>query len=230
MKIISFFKYISFRKITALSGILGLLITLPVGVWMVQQETKLGSSAYFEKPQPISTITQEHGKLPQEQPEITLIWPFLGKPGDAVLVYGENFGDNPKNKTLVFGNEKIEENKILRWEDDLIEFQLPNIYTGTYFDPINLTVGEYSTSWSYPITIYDLNTKAQVANPDQELIIKNAPNNISVEIYFENGQKNVKQLSEDLTLANDSSILTIVLLDKNDQPIPFLVDPTEFGF
>ena len=91
MGLLSFFERTSFKTIIAWTFLIALVFSIPVVVWTAQQETKTEIGAYFAKPD-LDILKQTYGPASPGQPQITLVWPFLGKVNDAVLIYGNNFG------------------------------------------------------------------------------------------------------------------------------------------
>ena len=193
---------------------------------MVQQQTKLQSEAYFEKPKPIIP-SKEYGSPPKGDPQITLVWPFLGKVGDAVLIEGNNFGNNPIQKTLKVGNIVVPENYISRWTPKLIEFMLPQ---EAQRGPISLSVVNKQALWPFPFTIYTLETKTQVTENNDIVRVLKGPPGGKVIIYFQDGSKQESENFEHTEVPHDKTIISVKVLDKNNQPVPFFVEPAEFGF
>ena len=112
---------ISFKKIIGFSSVAALVLAMPVTVWVSQQKTQLAGRAEFEKPEIIEP-TKKHGSPSEGSPRIALVWPFLGKVGDAVLIEGENFWENPQDKQLTINKQIVPESNINQWTPELIEF------------------------------------------------------------------------------------------------------------
>lgn len=222
---------LTYKQLTAAATLVGLTIAIPVSVWVARQDTELRSSAYFEKPvpPPAGGLNKNHGQPSEDQPRINLIWPFLGKIGDSVLIEGYNFGDNPQNKVLKFGNTIVPEDQILRWTPTLIEFLIPSHPSGLVPETISLIVAGQIASWDYPFTVYDLTTLAQVAENQNLITVSGCPADSLVEIYFDNGEKLTSRVDTPLNIP-ETAVLSVRLLDASGQALPFFVDPTEFGF
>jgi len=227
-----FVEEISFKKLVGLSFVLALLLTVPVSVWVVQQETKTVGQAFFEKPKPITPTPAEYGSPPTGQPQINLVWPFLGKTGDVILVEGENFGQNPKDKTLMIGDQLVTQEEINQWTPTLVEFKIPSLPAGSLAEPLTLSVAGQSASWNRPLTIYDLATTLQVKKDGRYLKVAHAPDNIKIEVYFQDGEKISVPVpgAGGIFLREEKPILSLRVLDSHQQPLPFFVEPGEFGF
>jgi hypothetical protein len=184
MNILNKLERTSFKKIVGISLLAALTLATPVTVWVSQQQTHLASKAMFEKPQIIESI-QKVGTPSLGQPRIQLIWPFLGKVGDAVLIEGENLGNNPAQKEIKLGNLVVPEANINRWSPQLIEFTIP---AGAVSNPISLTIAEKKASWPYLFTVYDLNTPIQVTENNDIVQVLGAPQGSTIEIYFSDGE------------------------------------------
>jgi len=216
----------SFKQIAALTLVAGLVLATPVTVWVSQQETKLASQAFFEKPDPIVPV-EKHGNPPKDQPQISLVWPFLGKPGDAVLIEGKNFGDNPKNRKIVVNNKQVPEEYIHKWEPNLIEFLVPE---GAKSGNIYLEAGGKRADWKYFFTVYYLDTQVQVTEKDDIVdVLKANPKN-KVEIFFSDGEKIESDKMENIKVPGDKTIVSVIVKNSSGNPIPFFVEPEEFGF
>ena len=229
MKVLEFLDQISFKKLTGLSVVLALLLTIPLNVWLVQQETKTTSEASFENPK-LTRPEKKYGKPSGDPPQISLVWPFVGKVDDALLIYGQNFGDNPQDKILKMGQVTVNEEKINCWTPKLIEFQIPKLPPGGLSEPVSLTVAGQTTTWDYPFTVYDFETKTQIAKPNQSLILNHGPSGSKIEIFFDNGEKTEGLVLGQINLPEGKTIISLRVVDQNDQSLPFFVEPSEFGF
>ena len=226
MSLLNFINQLSFKKLTAASLVIALMAAIPVSVYVFKQQTKLGSKADFNKPEPI-VPGKKYGLPSKGEPQITLVWPFLGKIGDAVLIYGKNLGDNPMNKTLMVGNVKVPESEINKWTPELIEFNIPkNAFSG----PIRLTVAGKQAKWPFPFTIYTLETKVQVTENNNVVRVLNGPPQGKIEIFFRDNTKIESQEFKGITIPNNNTVISIRVSDKNNKPVRFFVDPSEFGF
>lgn len=220
----------SFKKLLGLSLVLAMALTIPIAVLLTQEQTKIKSSAYFEKPTLLSPTPIQYGTPSAGTPNITLVWPFLGKEGDTVLIYGTDFGNNPSDKSLTLGTQTIGEKDILHWTPDLIEFNIPNGLQDGSFESISLTVASQKTIWGHPFTIYSKNTQIQISKPNDHLYVINYPKEGKIIIDFEDGVKIENDLSTDIPLPEGKTILSLELRDANGTPLPFFVNPMEFGF
>jgi len=226
MSVLGKLERISFKKIFAVSFIALLALATPILVWTSQQETKLEGRAYFEKPEVIKPV-KKFGAISSGDPKIDLVWPFLGKIGDAVLIEGRNFGNNPQNKQLKIGNQIVPENKINQWTPELIEFEIPE---GAVSSLVNLKIGGKSASWSYLFIIYDLETKIQVTENNDIVRVLNAPQGSKIEIFFSDGERISSDQLDSVQVPSNKTILTVVVRNRSNNPIPFFVEPDEFGF
>ena len=226
MNIISSLNQISFKKLARFTFLTALVLAVPVSVWVVQQQTKSQSKAFFEKPKPI-VIGKKYGQPSSGDPQITLVWPFLGKVGDSVLINGQNLGNNPINKKLVVGGQKVSEEEIIKWKPDLIEFMIPR---GSKYGPIRLEVAGKSASWDFPFTVYVLETKTQVTENNDIVKVLKGPAEGKVKIYFSDGEVIESEQFDGVSVAHDKTISSVKIIDRNNQAVPFFVEPDEFGF
>lgn len=226
MSLLSSFNNLSFKKLTSMAMLLAIFVAIPVTVYVVQQQTRLDSKAFFEKPKPI-VPKKIYGAASEGQPEITLVWPFLGKVGDAVLIHGKNLGNNPIDKTLKVGSQTATEQEINKWTPELIEFTIPQ---GSSFGPISLSVSGKEASWGFPFTVYDLDTLPQVTENNDVVKALNAPAGATLTIYYNDGSSLESDKMDNTQVASDKTIMSVLVKNSSGQPIPFFVEPTEFGF
>jgi hypothetical protein len=226
MNILDQLDQISFGKIIAITFVLALLAVVPVSVWVAQQRTQTQSSAYFGKPEPLTE--EQYGAPPAGEPRISLVWPFVGKPNDAVLIHGTNFGNNPENKSLYVGNQPVTEDLIKSWEPELIEFLIP---PESNFGPINLTVAGKGTQWNYPFTVYAMDTQRQVTEKDGIVWVKNPGREVNMTIYFRDGSTQTSNNpTQGVSYPTEKQIISVQVTDTNNNPLSFFVEPAEFGF
>lgn len=217
---------ISFKNLLAVTFLIGLGLAAPITVWVSQQKTQLSSKAAFEKPEIIKPV-KIYGNPSAGEPKIDLVWPFLGKKGDAVLIEGENFGNNPQNKQLFFGGRPVSEDLIHQWTPELIEFVLPdNALSGT----LSLNVDSKTAVWPYWFTVYDLDTNIQITENNDIVRALNAPEGAMMEIFFSDGSKISSFELGAVSVPSDKTIISVTLKNSQDQSIPFFVEPAEFNF
>ena len=225
MNILKQIDQISFKQLLGFSIIIALLAAVPITVWTTQQETETQSSAYFEKPDPIK---KEYGSAPQDNPEISLVWPFVGKINDAVIIQGNNFGNNPKNKTLYLGNIQVKEEYIKDWQPKEIVFHIP---PRSSFGPISINIEGKKDSWTLPFTVYKTTTSTQVTEKDGIVWVNNNPIPVDLSLFMQDGQKIDSDNPElGVTYPQDNQIISVQVTNKRGIPLPFYVEPSEFGF
>lgn len=226
MSIVTALNTLSFKKLIGITLLLGLFTAIPLTVWVVQQQTKTSSKAFFEKPQPI-VPGKKYGSPSEGDPQVNLVWPFLGKVGDVVLIQGKNLGNNPVDKSLKVGEVVVTENEINKWTPTLIEFAIPQ---GSTFGPVRLKVAGKEASWPFPFTVYSLDTQPQVTENNDVVRVINPPPGAKIEIFFNDSSQMESDQVNNTVVPSDKTIISIALRDGNNQLVPFFVDPTEFGF
>ncbi len=226
-KLLKFFDRISFKKLFALTFIVAVVISAPIVVWTAQQQTKSDIGAYFDKPEPIAP-QKIYGPIPAGEPQITLVWPFVGKVNDAVLIHGLNFGNNPKEKTLLLGNQRVPEDYIKNWTPELIEFLIP---PNSNFGPISVNIAGKQNTWPFPFTVYELATNLQVTEKDGIVWTKNTSQPVKIILYMDDGEViENDNPQEGMTYPTDKKIVSVKVVDQNNNSLPFFVEPSEFGF
>ncbi len=216
---------ISFKQIFSFSVIIAILIAIPITVWTAQQKTETQSSAYFDKPEPVK---EKYGSAPSGNPQISLVWPFVGKVEDAVIIQGNNFGNNPKNKKLYLGNTSVPEDFIKDWQPNEIVFHVP---PNSSFGPIRMEISGKQADWTYPFTVYSTLTKMQVTEKNGVIWVRNNPKPVSITLFFRDGeQMKSDNPTRGINYPQEKQIISVQVTDKNGNRLPFYVEPSEFGF
>lgn len=226
MNILNSLEQISFKKLASLTFLAGLILAVPVSVWVVQQQTKSQSKAFFEKPEVIIP-EKKYGQPSSGQPKINLVWPFLGKVGDSVLLHGQNLGNNPINKQLTVDGKIVSEKEIIKWTPNLIEFMIPR---DSRRGPIKIKIAGKSASWDLPFTVYNLETKTQVTENNDIVRVMKGPAEGKIKIYFSDTEVIESNEFDSVKVPHDKTIVSIEILNRYNQPISFFVEPDEFGF
>ena len=235
-KILQKIDELSFSQIASIGLTLGLLAVLPVGVNLVQRETKLLSRAAQEVP--VNPTPVVYGPVPALPPEIFSVSPFLGKIGDSLIIRGKNFGNNPREKAVFFGQKELLAKEIVRWEDQEIEVLVPG---GADSGFLQIRVGGREIGWSRPITVYSVTTKTQAKKQGNSVLVANGQNLAEVKLWLA-GRSEVLSRKFDPPLAVGSipqvfledlpqkKIESLALYDPTGNFVPFFVNPLEFGF
>ncbi len=229
---------LSFLKIIAFSALLSLLVSLPIVILLVQQQTEIRSKAY-EKPKLI--VTKEKifpGPIPNNPPKIGRVFPWVGKIGDIVWIQGENFGNNPSVKRLIIGGVALPEEMITSWRDTEIQAIIPE--GAKQGGIVQVRVGQHPMSSSLPFSLYDKETKTKLTKKDNLISVVNGQNVSKAKIWT--GDENIQTEEREIPLVVNNGketpifdtggkpILSILLYDNSGQIIPYFVDPREFGF
>lgn len=235
MQILHYIDRFSYKQILTIAVFLALLFAVPTTVWLVNQQTRLYSSAHRE-----SLPGEIQNQYPQEPfgqpsvnpPKISAVVPFLGKVDDVVLVQGINFGQNPQDRAIYFGATRADEKDILRWHDDLIEVMVP---TGASSGSVKVVQGDREDSFLMPFTVYSPSTLAKVNLVNNNLVLSGTFTVNRAAIMLKDGQKLETQVSPSdgvilFSSATPSQIASLALYDAQGNLVPFSINPLEFGF
>jgi hypothetical protein len=232
------FDQISYKKVFSIAIFLAVVIAVPVAVVVVQQQTRIDSRAAYEKPNVVQNSKQSPGPVPEKEPQLGRVFPWVGKIGDIVWIQGKNFGTNPVEKKLVIGGIEIKDSAIDAWEDNLIQAYIPEgIKQG---GKVEITVGSHPIAVSLPYVVYDQGTKTKLVKEGSIIRVKNGQNVVKAmiwtgddEIPTESNTIKVKPnaIGEAVIFdTKDLPLLSIVLLDSNGEVVPYYVNPIDFGF
>lgn len=228
---------LSYKASLILSVGLTVLLLLPVLLFVVQQQTHITSRAGVVEPTP-TPLAKTYGELPAGIPVITRVWPWVGKPGDTIIIEGKNFGTNPPDSRIAIGNIVVDESAIVDWTDTRIELVLP---TGAPSgETLELRIGTYPIVQSLPLVFYDNDTPIRLHKTGTDITSDQLPDAVEVTSWVStNGQiqkKTTMYIGKPgmettlLTLNPGETLLSLVLRDTNGNVIPYVVNPFEFGF
>lgn len=229
---------ISYKQAIGMSVFLTVLLAVPVGVYLTQQETKLDSQAAYEKPKIATQAKSTPGPIPDLPPVIGRVFPWVGKIGDVVWLQGENFGVNPADKELKIGGVVVTEDEISAWEDNLIETIIPvGVKQGGV---IELRIGNHPIVRSLPYVLYEENTEIKLGKRDNKIIVDNGSVNVSKAIIWtgddeieeekHNMEVNFQGDSKTVIFETQLPIKTILIFDNQGKLLPYYVNVREFDF
>ena len=95
---------------------------------------------------------------------------------------------------------------------------------------ISLETAGKKASWPYLFTIYAIETKIQVTENNDIVSVLNPAEAGQIEIFFSDGEKMESDQFDGISVPSNKTIFTIVVKNKSGNPIPFFVEPEEFGF
>ncbi len=204
----------------------GLIITIPLSLYLVQKQTRLPSSAA-----PVTTPKPKIralGPIPNQPPKVELITPFLGKAGDLVLIKGENLGNYPRNSQIVFGHVKAQDSDIINWTNNQIQVKVPWKATSGL---IKVIIGHWRITWGIPFTVYDYNTKTKLGYKNNYLTLTDASTKIdSIYVWLTKTNKIATQAGFVNQIKLDRPPMSVAMYDRTGRLVPFYVDPVEFNF
>ncbi len=209
------------------SLVIGFIFLIPLSILLVQQQTKLPSSA-APNPTPIRPI-KTYGPIPSQPPQIDKLIPFVGKSGDVILIQGKNLGNNPKESRIIFPGVAASPTDILRWKDKEIAVRIP---AAARSGLVRVIIGPWQVSWSIPLTIYNYKTKLHLKYSPPVLKLEGVglKRVEDVYIWLDKGNK----IATSAAFLSQTKLhhlpLAVALIDKEGRIIPFYVSPAEFGF
>lgn len=227
---------LSYIQIAITAGIVGVLLGIVVTGYKVTQtpvsHIRLGPK--FIAPSPVST-KRPAGPIPLQPPQLSGIFPWVGKVGDVVLIRGKYFGENPGEKHLSFGGLPVAESRILDWTDTEIQALIPSGVAGG--ESVEVTIGKHPPAVSLQIAIYDQSTTLQVRK-NGTMITVSAPQDIRTIRWWGRSGETIQHHEVDhpdpsdsfLFDTKDEEIQSLLLYEASESLIPYYADPEEFGF
>lgn len=225
-KILLFIDRFSFKQLFSIALVFGLLVTMPATLYLSQKEKRIGSKAVSPNINPTLIM---YGPIPGQEPKILGIKPYLGKSGDEVVVWGENFGKKPFGGMIYLGKIKIDQ--VISWEEGEIRFIIPVNAISSNF---SLNVGSWNVVYDKSLNVYSQATQVKISLQDNQLKIINVvgmkkiqiwssldtkPTTVELNVVFTGG--------EFLVPGKFEKIQWITLYDDKGQIISFIQNPTE---
>ncbi len=228
---------LSLTKIISISLFMTILMAIPVGVYLVQHQTRLSSRAAYVKPELMTQAKATPGPVPVLPPQIGRVFPWLGKEGDIVWLQGKHFGQNPASKQLIIGGKVLTEDQIEGWEDGMIQAVIPaGLSQGGV---VELKIGHHPATRSLPMVIYNQNTKTKLRKQGNLISVENGSDIVKAIIWTGDDEIPTEQHDLEINDPNHQTaifdtqglpLLSILLLDKRGKIVPYYVDPVEWGF
>lgn len=235
-KLLSSITTLSYKRIIISAIIAGAVLGSVMVGYRAQNRTdkekRLGPLFIQSTPQ----ITKRpFGPIPQNPPNITQVFPWVGKTGDVILIEGDHFGDNPLEKQIIIGQVPVTEDQILDWTDDEIQALIPA--GSTQGGSVEVRVGTHSPAVSLPFVLYDASTKLQLKKIGT-MITALSPDQIRTIRWWGALGDTVtvhevrRSVPSDPVLFDTQreEIRSLLLYDAAGTMLPYYVDPEEFGF
>jgi len=226
-RFIIFWNNFSLKKALALVLILSLFLSVPVVFVLQQRENTLFSFAGDESSK--NVVDESLIPYPSNPPVVINVVKFYGRPGDSVLIYGDNFGDARKESQIMLNNEQLPVSLINYWSDKEVEFSLPS--KNGLFNVSVLVNGKEST-WFGKIDIYgDLTVDSIQIDTTNNIIKVSQP--YSLDVYTATGKVDV--MGTDLVNIVEKNIpldfldsgIIYVKLVKGGISVPFKVEEVQ---
>lgn len=145
---------LSWKRIIAFNILLLLVLVVPLSVRLAQEDTETRSSAAEElKPSP-----EPPPNYPVEPPRVDRVSLFYGKPGDTIVLLGDNFGDYQWESNVYIGNLPVADNNIVRWGDNAVDVEIPlEASTGK----VSIYVNGRRSIWKGNLLIYSISESSK---------------------------------------------------------------------
>jgi len=229
----------SYKTTIGLAIFLTVLLSVPLAVFLMSQETKIDSQAAYEKPEKATEPKPSAGPIPEQIAEIGRVFPWVGKIGDVVWIQGNNFGINPKDKELIIGGVVVDEEDINAWNDNLIEAVIPE--GARQGGVVEIRIGQYPYVKSLPYVLYDKTTDLKLGKRDGKIIVDNGSSQVDrVIIWIGDDEIAEERYEERVVFAGDSRtvvfevgnlpIKSLLLFDDQGKLLPYYVSVVEFDF
>lgn len=222
-RFIVYWHNLSIKQALGLVVVFSIFLSVPLTYLVIQREQNIFSFA-DNTPNEQQEIDESLVPYPTEPPKIFHVEKFYGKPGDSVLIYGENFGEVQKESRVYLNDTPLDRSTTAYWSDNEIEFSLPakpGIYT------VTVLVNNNSAGWWGRVNIYDDLTATKISLSDETSIVTVPNSSFTATVYTVNGNATVLgtpfyEIKIEPSAYNySSSNILYVELRQNDILVPF---------
>lgn len=142
-------RVLSWKRVLTFNVGLFIILIIPLSVNLAQTSTENRSGAAAEIAAPSVTPPPNY---PAEPPKLERVTMFFGKPGDTVVLLGNNFGDYQWGSSVYVGNAVAGTDNIVRWSNSVIEVKIPD---SARSGKVWITVNGVQSAWNGTLLIYD---------------------------------------------------------------------------
>lgn len=206
--------------------LLSITLSIPIIALLLKNESSIFTSASVSN-DVSNEIDESKIPYPTSPPSIVHVTKFYGRPGDSILIYGQNFGEAQKESSIRLGSSIIPKSDVLYWSDTEIEFALPD---NEGMQKLSVNVNGNETTWYGRVNVYTSLTPDVLFMDESENFIRVPNSNYDLRIYTISGEANVfgtekvdivkRQVPLDLA---DSNILYVELI-KNGRMTNYKVE------
>lgn len=167
---------------------------------------------------------------PVSDPVIQGVKPYLGKPGDEVVIWGKNFGSSTSNGYVMLSGVI---SKVTSWEDTEIRFVIPHTNSGRI--TVSNGVGEATFGKTFTVYTDETTTYLSYLPDSKSLHITNNEKSLNKVVIWDTNQDKIEinlsgNQQEVVNLEQIDGISWISIFDKNDNPLSFKQDPLELKY
>jgi hypothetical protein len=195
---------------------------------MYLQSGKRIDTGYASSPQGPTPST--FPSPPISDPVIQGVKPYLGKPGDEVVIWGKNFGSSPSNGYVMLSGTV---SKVTSWEDTEIRFVIP--YTNSGIITVSNGVGEATFGKTFTVYTDETTTHLSYLPDSKSLHITNSEKSLDKVVIWDINQDKIEinlsgNQQEVVNLEQIDGISWISIFDKDNNPLPFKQEPLELKY
>lgn len=230
---------ISYPSAFLISSLLTVVSILPLWLYVARQQTQLSIKAK-EGSQKTVIAKPTDGPVPANPPIISRVYPWFGKSGDVIVIEGKNFGVYPKNRRLAIGDVIVADTAISLWSDTQIVASIPpaptTVTNPMQGKPVSMRIDTHPMIESIPLTFYNEKTTVRLHKNGQTLTLTGATEPLKATLYTQNGKRDMTASPGTnnetglFELGSGEAIYSVLITDEKGAPVPYAVNPTEFGF
>lgn len=148
---------LTWRWVIAVNVIILIVLGLILSLRLLNVNTEIRSKAASVVPTPTPYSPPDYPGAP---PVIDRVTPFYGKPGDAIVIQGTNFGSHPWESKLYVGGVEVAHADITNWTDSEVTVNIP---TQAQSGAVWISVNGKQSTWNGSLSVSDGIHAAQVA-------------------------------------------------------------------
>ncbi len=234
MKWLEKINQLSLPTVLFIASSLTVVSVLPLWLYASTQATRTSTRAVgtLNTPTPTQPAPTE-GPIPTQAPVISRVYPWVGKPGDSIVIEGTHFGTYPHNRRLAIGDVLLPDTHVTSWSDTQIEAIIPQQpkQGGT----VQLRIDTYPVTESLPLTFFDASARLKLRKNDRVIRLEGAKEPLQATLWTSSGKREVPiPLQSDqtpvFTLAENEAILSVLITNAQGQAMAYSFNPSEFGY
>jgi hypothetical protein len=216
-------KHLSWKVVLSINLVILALGIITLFSKSIHYETSTGTRADVLRATPVTSLINTG-----QPPLISELIPFYAKPGDGVILSGQNLGYLKDIATIRINNQSLPIESIFSWNQDSVEIVIPENTTSGYFE---IVFGNESIRSQYPLVIYTNSEDPELLWHEEEGSTRfefiRASHSGTLELSFPSSKYTVpvNAGTSFIVLPENPAELRSAVFKSGDQLLPLFVSP-----